>query len=174
MSKSRKTRRSQRRQNIRTRAIQLNLVSMIDVFAVLVFFLLVSSSLAAARLNVISLNLPSPDVSINPDKQTQPLTVTVRAGGIEVTDRKGSSRSLSNTPDGYNFQALSDLLVEVKKSAPSETSITLLLEADVAYDDVVKLMDAARLTPAEARAAGLPRELFPQISIGDAPKGATP
>jgi len=170
MNTSRKTRRMERHQKIRARVVHLNIVSMIDVFAVLVFFLLVSSSIAAARLNVIGLNLPSPDVSVKPDKEPLRLTVTVRQTGLAVTDRAGNQRDLANTPDGYNFQALSDLLVEVKKSAPTEKGVTLLLEADVVYDNVVKLMDAVRLTPAEARAAGLPKELFPQISIGDAPK----
>ncbi len=170
MNTSRKTRRMERHQKIRARVVHLNIVSMIDVFAVLVFFLLVSSSIAAARLNVIGLNLPSPDVSVKPDKEPLRLTVTVRKTGLAVTDRAGNQRDLANTPDGYNFQALSDLLVEVKKSAPTEKGVTLLLEADVVYDNVVKLMDAVRLTPAEARAAGLPKELFPQISIGDAPK----
>ena len=182
MKVSRRTRRLERHQKVRSRAVELNIVSMIDVFAVLVFFLLVSSSLAAARLNVISLNLPSPDQTIAPEDQTPlQLTVTVRASGLEVSDRRGALRVLQNTPDGYNVQALSDVLVEAKKAAPSETSVTVLLEPDIAYDNLVKVMDAARLAPAEARAAGLPRELFPNISIGDAsavagtePPAATP
>jgi biopolymer transport protein ExbD len=163
----------QRMQKVRSRAVQLNIVSMIDVFAVLVFFLLVSSSLAAARLNVISLNLPEPDRTVAPDEPPpQQLIVVVRANGLEVGDRSGSVRQFPNTPSGYNIQAFSDLLVEIKKSLPSEQSITLLMEPDIAYDNVVKVMDAVRITPAEARAAGLPRELFPQISIGDAPPAA--
>lgn len=160
----------QRQQTVRERTVQLNIVSMIDVFAVLVFFLLVSSSLAAARLNVINLNLPSPDRQANPETQKLQLTATVRKGRIEVTDATGSSRTIVNTPDGYNLTALSDLLVEVKKSSPADQNITLMVEPEVLYDDVVKIMDVARLTPAEARAQGLPHDLFPQISIG----GATP
>ncbi|HUP93030.1 MAG TPA: biopolymer transporter ExbD [Solimonas sp.] len=177
MNASRKTRRQERHHKVRSRAVELNIVSMIDVFAVLVFFLLVSSSLAASRLNVISLNLPSPDQNIAPEKDPPlQLTITVRAGSLLVSDRKGALRELANTPDGYNIQALTDVLVEAKKAAPAEESVTVLLEPDIAYDNLVKVMDAARLAPAEARAAGLPRELFPSISIGDAPlpEGAAP
>lgn len=177
MKQSRKSRRQDRHHRVRSRAVELNIVSMIDVFAVLVFFLLVSSSLAASRLNVISLNLPSPDQAVTPpEEQPLQLTITVRRDGLVVSDRKGALRSLANTPDGYNVQALADVLVEAKKAAPAENSVTVLLEPDIAYDNLVKVMDAARLAPAEARAAGLPREMFPNISIGDAaaPEGATP
>jgi len=167
---SRRIRRLQRHHKLRARAVHLNIVSLIDIFAVLVFFLLVSASLAASRLNVFSLNLPSPDRTVTPQEQDkQPLTITLRKSGLSVTGSNGVRRQLPNTPEGYNLQALSDLLVEVKKSDPSEQAITVLLEADVAYDNLVKVMDAARVTPAESRASGLPREMFPLISIGDAP-----
>ena len=167
---SQRIRRLQRHHKQRARAVQLNIVSLIDVFAVLVFFLLVSSSLAAARLNVISLNLPSPDRTVTPEQPDKPpLTVMLRKTELVVTSRDGVTRNLANTPQGYNVQALSDLLVEVKKTDPAEQNINVLLEPDTPYDSLVKVMDAARITPAEARASGLPHELFPQISIGDAP-----
>lgn len=156
---------------MRARAVSLNIVSMIDVFAVLVFFLLVSSSITAAKLNVINLNLPSPDQQTVPDKLPLQLTITLRKNGLDVSDRNGGIRRLDNTPEGYNLQALADLLVEVKKTAPSESNVTLLLEPDIPYDDLIRVMDTARFAPAEARAAGLPSEMFPNVALGDAPGG---
>lgn len=170
MKMTRRVRRMERVHKFGARTVHLNIVSMIDVFAVLVFFLLVSSSLAAARLNVINLNLPSPDRTPDPQNQQLQLTATVRKGRIEVSDRNGALRNIVNTPAGYNLGALSELLVEVKKTEPSEQNITLMMEPDVVYDDVIKIMDVIRITPAEARAGGLPRELFPNISIGEAKK----
>src|SRR3546814_2161790 len=76
MKMSRQSRRLERHQRMRARAVSLNIVSMIDVFAVLVFFLLVSSSITAAKLNVINLNLPSPDQQTTPDKPPLQLTIT--------------------------------------------------------------------------------------------------
>ncbi|HEX4872998.1 MAG TPA: biopolymer transporter ExbD [Nevskiaceae bacterium] len=151
----------------RVRNEELNIVSMIDVFAVLVFFLLVSSSISAARLNVLSMNLPSDDQSMPVEDKALRLTVALLPEAIEISDRNGPLRRLDNTPDGYNVLALSEVLVEAKKAAPQESSLTLLVSPEVSYDNLVKVMDAARLAPAEARALGLPRELFPQISIGD-------
>ena len=170
MKLSRKAKREQRLHRLRSRDAELNIVSMIDVFAVLVFFLLVSSSVAATKLNVISLNLPAPDTQQQPppeEEQPLALTVVLRKALLEVSSKNGS-HTLPNTPAGYDLQSLSNLLVEVKKTAPKEQTITLLMEADIPYDNLVQVMDAARLAPAEARAAGLPREMFPNISIGDA------
>lgn len=174
MKMSRQSRRLERHQRMRARAVSLNIVSMIDVFAVLVFFLLVSSSITAAKLNVINLNLPSPDQQTTPDKPPLQLTITLHKDGLDVSDRNGGLRHLDNTPEGYNLQALGDLLVEVKKTAPSEDTVTLLLEPDIPYDDLIKIMDRARFAPAEARAAGMPAEMFPNVSLGDAPTGAQP
>ena len=170
----RKARRSRRlaRHLKRGGSEELNIVSMIDVFAVLVFFLLVSSSITAAKLNVLSLNLPSNDSAAPPDKQPLQLSVSLLPDALVISDRNGAVRKLDNTPAGYNLQALSETLVETKKAAPTENTITLLISPDVPYEDVVKVMDAARLTPAEARNLGLPRELYPLISIGDTPVSA--
>jgi biopolymer transport protein ExbD len=171
----RKARRSRRlaRHLKRGGAEELNIVSMIDVFAVLVFFLLVNSSIAASRLNVLSLNLPAADQTATPpDDEKLALSVSMLPDALVVSDRNGAVRRLANIPTGYNIAALSDVLVQIKKAAPKEDSITLLISPDVPYDDVVKVMDAARLTPAAAQSLGLPREMYPVISIGDAANAA--
>ena len=170
MKMSRRVRRMQREHKFGARTVRLNIVPLIDVFAVLVFFLLASASLAAARLNVINLNLPEPDRTASQDSEQLRLTVVVRQGVIEVSDSRGAVRNIVSTPAGYNLAALSDLLVEVKKAAPTEQAIVLMMEPEVLYDDVVKTMDTIRLAPAEARAAGMPAELFPQVSIGEVSK----
>jgi len=174
----RKARRSRRleRHLKRGGAEELNIVSMIDVFAVLVFFLLVNSSIAASQLNVLSLNLPAADQTASPpDDEKLALSVSILPDSLVVADRNGAVRKLDNTAEGYNVSALAETLVEIKKTAPKEDSITLLISPDVAYDDVVKVMDAARLTPAAAKSMGLPSEMFPLISIGDAAgSAATP
>ena len=171
----RKARRSRRleRHLKRGGSEELNIVSMIDVFAVLVFFLLVSSSITAARLNVLSLNLPANDPAAAVDKPQLKLTVSLLPDTIVVVDKNGSERRLANTPSGYNLAALSETLVQTKQATPSENSLTLLVSPDVSYENVVKVMDAARLTPAEARNLGLPREMYPLISIGDVPNVGT-
>src|SRR5690349_11538227 len=112
-------RRSRRMRRHRRRAAteELNIVSMIDVFAVLVFFLLGSSPIAAARLNVLALSLPSRHAAASPQ---QPLTVTVLADSLVLTDRSGVSRRVPRKGDDYDVATLADWLVRAKKAAPRD------------------------------------------------------
>ncbi len=155
---------------MRGKITHLNIVSLIDVFAVLVFFLLVSSSISAARLNIISLNLPSPDQAAPPpeqDKVPLQLTIEMRSNGLTVFASGKPLRHFASTSGDYDIDALSELLVQVKRTAPEEKSVTLLFEPEIPYDNVIQVMDATRIAPL-ALAGDMKRELFPQISIGDA------
>lgn len=167
-------RRLERNATQRTHTVHLNIVSLIDVFAVLVFFLLVNASLAAARLNVIALELPVADTPAARSEEGPGLSVTLRGDGLIVSDRSGTLHHIARTPHGHDLARLSEILVQAKQAAPQSRSLTLLLEPDTAYDDLVQVMDAARLTPLAARTTGLPRELFPQIALGDADAAGAP
>ncbi|MES2489874.1 MAG: biopolymer transporter ExbD [Pseudomonadota bacterium] len=173
MKSSHHVRRMERHNRMRSRAVHLNLVSLIDVFAVLVFFLLLSASLAADRLNALGLDLPSPDQVPSQQEPQKVLSVVIRKDLLQITDRNGAVTPIPNDAKGYDFKRLTETLVAIKQAQPSKDDITLLLEADVAYDVLVQTMDAARSLPKGVQIGENPsRDLFPQISIGDAPKAA--
>ena len=173
MKSSHHVRRMERHNRMRSRAVHLNLVSLIDVFAVLVFFLLLSASLAADRLNALGLDLPSPDQAPSQQEPQKALTVVIRKDRLELTDRNGATKMLPNTAQGYDFSTLASSLASIKAAQPAKEDITLLLEADVAYDVLVQTMDAARSLPKGVQIGDNPsRDMFPQISIGDAPNAA--
>lgn len=170
MKSSTHVRRMERHNRMRSRAVHLNLVSLIDVFAVLVFFLLLSASLAADRLNALGLDLPSPDQKPSQQEPQKVLTVVIRQDRFEITDRNGGKATIPNNAQGYDFTRLTSALAAIKQAQPAKDDITLLLESDVAYDVLVQTMDAARTLPKEARVGeGASPDMFPQISIGDAP-----
>ena len=173
MKSSRHVRRMERHNRMRSRAVHLNIVSLIDVFAVLVFFLLLSASLAADRLNALGLDLPSPDLAPLHQEPQKALTVVILKDRLELTDRNGSKTVIPNTAEGYDFKRLTADLVSIKQSMPSKDDITLLLQPDVPYDILVQTMDASRTLPKDIQIGDNPsRDLFPQISIGDAPSAA--
>ena len=64
---------------------------------------------------------------------------------------------------------MTDYLKRVKARFPEKTDVTLLLEPDIPYDTLVQVMDAVRLFEAVQAAEVVRAELFPEISIGDAP-----
>ena len=165
---SRTMRRATRRAR-RKRATELNIVSMIDILTVLVFFLLVN----ALGVSILGVNLPSSDAS-PPQQQPKDLKVIVRQTGLTVADAGGAVKELPSTNNAYDLHGLADLLDQIKDREPSEDKITLLLEPGVTYDALVQVMDTVRVQPASP---GHPqRDLFPQIGMGDAPRlnGAAP
>ena len=62
-------------------------------------------------------------------------------------------------------------MIEVKQSHPDITAVTLLLEPNVPYDTLISTMDAVRVAQASNGGETLKVELFPDMSIGDAPAG---
>lgn len=153
----------------------INLVPMIDILTVLVLYLLVGS--VYEHLAILQLNLPAAEVAAKTDDKPvlQP-TVIVRRDWLELRDRRGvyqRIQRLDNGAAGYDLDALSGLLLGIKRQAPQETAIILLLEPDISYDTLVQLMDTVRLLPEGTAPEQGVTELFPAISIGDAPKSGT-
>jgi biopolymer transport protein ExbD len=149
----------------------INLTSMIDMMTILVFFLLVHGGFI--RLAMLELNLPSAQSEPSKEPKTFQLEITVREGGIEVGDRStGVLSRIEKTADGgYDLPKLTEYLTRVKQQFPDKSDATLLLEPDIQYDSLVAVMDRIRVAEqvdAPNRRV-LRNELFPDISIGDAP-----
>ena len=121
----------------------------------------------------------APSIIILPRSSTEPaeqqeltfqLEVTVRQGQIEVGDRNiGALGVYPNGIDGYDYEALSRKLSEIKKSYPEKTDAAILLESEIAYDTLVQVMDRVRIAEKIEDDRIVREDLFPDISIGDAP-----
>ena len=158
------------RHHKRHETAEINLTSMIDMMTILVFFLLVHGGFV--RLALLELNLPAAQTQASEQPPSFQLEITVRSSGIEVGDRTvGLLSKIDKTDKGYDFAQLTEYLTKLKKQFPEKTDATLLLEADIPYDVLVAVMDHVRLTERPSTTNGLlvRAELFPEISIGDAP-----
>jgi biopolymer transport protein ExbD len=158
------------RHHKRHREATINLVSMIDMMTILVFFLLVHGGFV--RLAVLELNLPTAQSEVTAETPEFQLEVTVRETGIEVGDRAtGLLSRIDKTGDDYHLNELSAYLTRVKDQFPQKTDATLLLEPDISYELVVAVMDRLRETERVAESDGqlVRTDLFPEISLGDAP-----
>lgn len=71
MRSPRKMRRIERQYNQGGRAVPINIVSMIDIFAILVFYLLVSIAAVEMRPNDVTLQLPKSSSEQRPQEATQ-------------------------------------------------------------------------------------------------------
>jgi len=158
------------------RPSQLMLVSMIDIFTVLVTFLLMTA--VFSRTVILELKLPPANAEFKEPPPGLQLEVTVRNDTLQVGDRNsGPLAAFPNKDNAHDFDGLSAYLQQVKSKFPDKTDATILLEPDTPYDTVVQTMDRIRVLEVNAGLNVLQYELFPDISIGDAPvmaAGSTP
>jgi biopolymer transport protein ExbD len=156
---------------------ELLLVPMIDIFTVLVTFLLMTA--VFSRIAIMQIDLPSSAAQ----KPTEPkfrLEVIVRQGGFDLSDGKQAIGTIPKVSGAYDINALTARVLEVKREHPTSEDASVLSEPKVPYDELVQVMDAIRSTdvPATdelvaAQAATGARTvkvaLFTNIALGDAP-----
>jgi biopolymer transport protein ExbD len=156
------------------RPAELLLVPMIDIFTVLVTFLLMTA--VFSRTVILQLNLPASQTEFREPPPGLQLEVMVRKNLLQVADRNtGPLATLPNTDAGYNYEGLTEYLKRVKQKFPEKTDASILLEPDTTYDTVVQVMDRVRVFEVKQGLNTVQAELFPDISMGDAPAvDATP
>jgi len=149
----------------------LLLVPMIDIFTVLVTFLLMTA--VFSRTVIMELKLPKdggPAVDLPPGLV---LEVVLRRTGLTVQDRKSGVLPKGVFPRAeagakYDLAGLSTFLQQVKAQFPDKTEATLLMEPEVPYDELVQVMDTVRATEQKQGGRFVQLPLFPDISLGDA------
>jgi biopolymer transport protein ExbD len=155
---------------LRKHAAQLEITAFINLIVVLVPFLL--STAVFTRLSVIDLALPAQNSAALEQVKADnlQLEVVVRAEALEVGDRLGGLiERIPATAAGPDVRALSRLVQQLKTRFPDKTEATLLAEPNTSYDTLVQVMDALRAGHMAQGDKLVRSELFPHISIGDAP-----
>jgi biopolymer transport protein ExbD len=156
---------------LKKEAAHLEITAFINLIVVLVPFLL--STAVFTRLSVIDLSLPAQS-NERIEKLTEnnlQLEVVVRQQALEVGDRIGGLiQRIPATPTGApDVQALQTLVQQIKTKYPDKTEATVLAEPDTSYDTLVQVMDVVRAGHMAVDGKAVKAELFPNISIGDAP-----
>ena len=166
-TESRRSRRSRRLQRkLKGRADgELNIVSMIDVFAVLVFFLLVGSSISASKLHSLNLTIPLASNTPSIVEDEFHLTVALYKDRVEVS-QAGEKANFSHVDGVVDVTSLAASLLVIKSTYPEEEKVSLLVEDSVPYDQIIRAMDSIRIYPSSGEGQ-VAKSLFPAISMGD-------
>lgn len=148
---------------------ELEITAFLNLIVVLVPFLL--STAVFTRLSVLDLSLPAKSSGVEQLKTNNlQLEVVIRPDALEVGDRIGGLiERVPNTATGPDVKRLGEILSEVKKQFPDKAEATVLAEPNTSYEMLVRVMDAMRTTHTVEGAKIVRAELFPQISVGDAP-----
>jgi biopolymer transport protein ExbD len=152
----------------------MNITAFMNLMVILVPFLLITA--VFSRITIHELNLPPAASAATDIKQDLQLEIIIRPDALEINERsRGLLRRIEKTEKGHGYKEVNEVLRQVKERFPDKTSATILSEADTPYDVLVQVMDAVRVYEA-AQAGSVSRyELFPEVSIGDAPtRGSVP
>jgi biopolymer transport protein ExbD len=148
-------------------ALDLDMTTFMNLMVVLVPFLLITA--VFSRVTIVELDLPSARGPA-PTEPTFRVEVVVRDAGLEIMDGQRVIAAIPKLDDDYQLSELSGYLLAIKQQYPGKEDATVLLEPDIAYDHLIQVMDVVRAVEIEDEAGQLARaELFPAISIGDAP-----
>ena len=153
---------------------EVMLVPMIDIFVVLVTFLLMTA--VFSRITILQLDLPSAEGAA-PATPAFRLEVIVRESGFELTNGQTLIAALPKVDGEYDWATLARLAQQLKSENPDVNDASVLLERTVQYDYLIQVMDAIRSAelPADGGSAadhlGATKrtELFTNIAVGEAP-----
>ncbi len=172
-----------RRSRFRNKEAELDITSFMNLMIILVPVLLMS--MVFSHISVLDLKLP--DQASNSTPTDEP-----KKYALELVIEQ-NSLLISGGPDGlpaplkrlpkvedeetgelvHDFKTLSTYLQEIKRKLREQdidkNDILLLSQPDTDYQTIVKAMDTVRSFPAVVAASLVEAELFPVISLGDAP-----
>ncbi len=159
-------RRRIRRPNTTT---ELNITAFMNLMVILVPFLLMTA--VFSHMTILELNLPSPEASSTKGKSPAfNLKIVIRKDSLTVQNGQSIIKKLPLYKGQHNFKFLSKVLKQIKAKYENKKALTILSEADIPYEVLVQTMDASRSYFTFQNSNIIEAELFPEISIGDAPK----
>ena len=163
-----------RRRRPNTQDAELDITSFMNLMIVLVPVLLLS--LVFSQVRILNLQLPVLSEAELAEDQEEPkiLELVITQDRLALNYPAGILlKGFDVTEQGYDFAALSiylqDLKLTFQQQAIEKNDIVILLEPSVDYQTIVSAMDTVRSFKAVVAANLVDAELFPLISLGDAP-----
>ncbi len=146
---------------------ELDVTPFMNLMIVLVPVLLLS--MVFTHTTVIDLDFPAVDsaVASEPAEEKLHLEVQILDQALIVSDGRSVIRQFGKSETGHDYDGLSKLLREIKARYPEKRDVLILLNANTDYQTLVTVMDRVRGVSNDE--AAVFAELFPVVSLGDAP-----
>jgi biopolymer transport protein ExbD len=148
---------------------ELDITTFLNLMVVLIPFLLISA--VFSRVTIMELSVPTSAGGSAVKKPNFAIEVIVRKAGLEIANGSSVEAAIPKKDDQYDMEMLSEMLMRLKAQYPEKEDATVLMEPEIEYDYLIQIMDAVRGTEVQAEGSEEVQrmELFPDISIGDAP-----
>ena len=161
-----------RRHHYRKRMVEtpeLNITTFLNLMVVLIPFLLISA--VFSRVTIMELSVPTGAGGAVLNTPNFVIEVIVRKAGFEIANGSSVEAAIPKKDGQYDVEMLSEMLIRLKAQYPEKEDATVLLEPDIEYDYLIRIMDMVRGAERQIEGSEEVQKivLFPDISIGDAP-----
>lgn len=153
---------------------ELEITSFMNLMIILVPVLLMT--MVFSSITVLDLKLPdlSSGAASDEDPKNKMLEVVILEDQFVVNYPAGTALRAVPKKDGqYDYALLSDVLQEVKRLLKEQgiekRDIFILSQPKTDYQTIISAMDTVRSYKAVVATSVVEAELFPEISLGDAP-----
>lgn len=156
-----------RRRSTGLDAPNVDVTAFLSLMVILVPFLMITA--VFSRMTIVELDATASQRVAKTSQDPLELRIWVREQVLEIHHRgQGAPLSLSRTPDGQEHEQLAELAMKLKSQYPEITQATLLLEPQIPYDELVRIMDVVRVRQIHgSEAAPIQIDLFPRITLGE-------
>lgn len=163
---------------------ELDITSFMNLMIVLVPVLLLSLVFSQVRILNLQLPISAESNAVNQDEKPKRLELVIDSQGMLLNYPSGillksfsatavADNSTTVATGAYDFPALSlylqDLKLTFQQQNIEKKDIVILLSQEIDYQTIVSAMDTVRSFKAVVAASVVDAELFPEISLGDAP-----
>ncbi|MCK4738817.1 MAG: biopolymer transporter ExbD [Deltaproteobacteria bacterium] len=161
---------SRRKRNVDADAGDLNLTPVMNLFMVIIPFLLMTAVFVNTTIIEIHLPQESKAPQAPSDKKVTEddiLTIGLTAKGFTFSGLGKRIATIKKKDGKFDFISLQKKLVELKKKHPTKEEVVLLFKADAPYDLVIDTMDATRIALVKNGETTTKQNLFPMVSVGE-------
>lgn len=147
----------------------LDITAFMNLMIVLVPILLINMIFAST--SVLELNFPTQNDDQALENDLVQLQVIITPDELLVADNKGGVIKKIDSKEGvYDFEMLGLVMKDLKARIPDKKDITVMAMKKTSYQTLVSVMDKVRSYPAVVAGSVVHAELFPEVSIADAPE----
>ena len=153
----------------------VNLVPIMNLFVVLIPFLLMSA--AFFHISVINASVPAlqkenndlakSDVAVTMMVRMKPdvFTITASSDTLPRSELDKLRTEISRTGEGKGLQDLSNHMLACKQMYPKSETMLLVPDGSIEYQEVIATMDSGRWAEMDQEGAKVRYDLFPNVVI---------
>ena len=128
----------------RIRDVDVNIIPVMNIFLLLIPFLLLTA--AFVRLAIVEISLPTLGAkqTQQPPENLVAIFLSVKKTGFQLKSPGFKFKPVNKVNNRYDYEKIIEQLIQIKTKHPHAEEILIIPESEVKYDIIIKVMDRCR------------------------------